>query len=211
VLTFRPSSPIRQLLLLGAHADDIEIGCGGTVLRLIAENPEMIVRYVVFSGSANRQAEARAAASQLLYSASKNDVTFYTFKDGYLPFDPSIKDAFEEIKQTFQPDLILTHRRDDAHQDHRTINALTWNTWRDHSILEYEIPKWDGDIGQPNVFVPLTDLIVDKKISILLSSFASQASKHWFDEETFKGLMRLRGIESNVRYAEAFTARKIVL
>jgi len=211
MLNFDLTRSVGKLLVLGAHADDIEIGCGGTILRLTREIPGLSVKYVVFSGSAQRHAEAQSAADQLLRQANEKSVSLYTFRDAYFSHDASLKDRFESLKQEFQPDLILTHAQSDAHQDHRTINELTWNTWRNHLILEYEIPKWDGDIHRQNFYIRLDDADTLKKVDILLKCYPSQSSKHWFDAETFRGLMRLRGLESNTRYAEAFVARKTVI
>jgi LmbE family N-acetylglucosaminyl deacetylase len=208
------TSRVRRLLCLGAHCDDIEIGAGGTILRLIEANPQVEVKWVVFGARDDtRRQEARAAAKMLLGGA-KNDAEFLNFRDAFMQHDGvAVKETFERIKRDFQPDLILTHHDDDRHQDHRFINQLTWNTWRNHVILEYEIFKYDGDLGRPNVFVPLTQSQVDRKLAVLFESFKSQASKQWFTPDVFLGLMRLRGVECNAasRYAEAFHARKLCL
>jgi LmbE family N-acetylglucosaminyl deacetylase len=202
-----------QILCLGAHSDDIEIGCGGTIIQLAQQYPKVAFHWVVFSAAGVRGEEARRSAK--LFAGSKlKDPILKTFRDGFLPFDGSaVKDVFEELKRTVSPDLIFTHNRKDAHQDHRLLAELTWNTFRNHLILEYEIPKYDGDLGQPSVFVPLDREICRQKVGHLMEVFGSQRSKQWFDEETFFSLMRLRGMECNSAssYAEAFYCRKLVL
>jgi LmbE family N-acetylglucosaminyl deacetylase len=214
VITFEPrfQSPAPRLLVLGAHADDIEIGCGGTLATLLLRYPDAMVSWVVFSGSGERQAEARRSAE--LYTASKSgaDIRFESFRDGRFPFDAHhIKELFDAQLQPFQPDVIFTHSGTDRHQDHRVVSELTWQTFRNHTVLEYEIPKYDGDFGQPNVFATLEAGVLDTKVDRLMQCFASQASKHWFTPETFRGLARLRGVECAAEsgYAEAFYARKI--
>ena len=205
---------LRSVLLLGAHSDDIEIGCGGTVLRLLAESPETGVHWIVFSAGAERAREAESSAARFLATARTRNVEIHQFRDGFFPSEQArIKTYFEEMKAKLDPDLIFTHYRNDLHQDHRVIAELTWNTFRHHTILEYEVPKWDGDMGNPNVYVPLARDVADQKVNILVESFASQAGKHWFDEETFNGLMRLRAMECNAdsRRAEAFYGRKVTL
>lgn len=201
------------VLCLGAHSDDIEIGCGGTVLRLKQRHSDLRIHWVVLTGAGPRAAEARKAAS-LFTAGCHAEVIVKDFRDGYLPHSGSaVKDFFEELKARVQPDLILTHWQGDAHQDHRLVSELTWNTYRNHMILEYEIPKYDGDIGRPSVFVPLESESYLGKVDHLFAAFESQRSKPWFSREMFLGLMRLRGMESNSPsgYAEAFYARKIVL
>ena len=208
-----PEGPL-DLLCLGAHADDLEIGCGGTVLRLLEEHPSTRVRWVVFSTTPTRAREAKLAADIALAAAAEVTVELLEFEDSYFPSQSrEIKDHFEGLKHDFDPDLILTHWGDDAHQDHRTISELTWNTFRDHLILEYEIPKYDGDLGRPDVFVPLTGDQAERKIDLLLDAFESQADKHWFDRELFRGLLRIRGMECRAPegHAEAFFSRKVVL
>ena len=203
-----------RVLCLGAHADDIEIGCGGTILKLLAGYEDLEVYWVVFSADAERKCEAQKSAGLFLKAAKQKTVVIRNFRDGFFPYiGTEIKEYFEELKQGVVPDLIFTHYREDRHQDHRIISDLTWNTYRDHSILEYEIPKYDGDLSSPNCFVPLDTSICREKIQVLRSAFSSQRKKPWFDEEVFLGLMRLRGIETGGpgRYAEAFYARKIVL
>jgi LmbE family N-acetylglucosaminyl deacetylase len=202
-----------HVLCIGAHSDDIEIGCGGTVLRLAQEHPKAVFHWVVFSAIDNREAEARRAAELFAGPALRGPV-LETFRDGFMPFvGAEVKDVFERCKTQFEPDLIFTHNRYDAHQDHRLLSELTWNTFRNHLILEYEIPKYDGDMGRPGVFVPLTADICRKKVEFLLAAFESQRVKRWFREDTFMSLMRLRGMECNAPsgYAEAFYSRKIVL
>jgi LmbE family N-acetylglucosaminyl deacetylase len=206
-------SPLR-ILCLGAHCDDIEIGCGGTVLRLIEEHPTAEFLWVVMSSTPARKEEAQATAERFLKGAARKDIRVLGFRDGYLPYlGVEVKDAFEALKKDFSPDLILTHYRHDLHQDHRLVSDLTWNTWRDHLILEYEIPKYDGDMGIPNVFVPVSEAQAALKIGTILEGYPSQKGRQWFMEDTFYALMRLRGMESNSpsRYAEAFHGRKSVL
>jgi len=203
-----------QILCLGCHSDDIEIGCGGSILRLAAEHPDCVFHWVVFSAIGNRAAEAQRAASRFVDPSRLKGPILKTFPDGFMPFiGADIKNVFEELKQAVSPDLIFTHNRKDAHQDHRLIAELTWNTFRDHLILEYEVPKYDGDMGQPSVFVPLTPEMYEKKVHLIMDTFRSQAGKRWFTRETFLSLMRLRGMECNAAsgYAEAFYARKLAL
>lgn len=205
---------VARVLCLGAHADDIEIGCGGTILRLIERCPRLHVRWVVFSASPARADEAHAAARLFLQGAERIEVAVLGFRDGFFPYDgAAIKEQFEQIKREFAPDLVFTHYRDDRHQDHRQLSDLAWNTFRGHTVLEYEIPKYDGDLGAPNLFVPLADELARRKVRHIVDAFASQRDKQWFDEETFLGLMRLRGVEApaTTRYAEAFYARKLTL
>jgi LmbE family N-acetylglucosaminyl deacetylase len=202
------------ILFLGAHCDDIEIGCGATILRLRESMPEAEIRWLILSSNEARQREAMESAEHFLGKESQDSIRVESFRDGYLPYSGSqIKDVFEEFKHEVSPDLIFTHYRHDRHQDHRLVNELTWNTWRDHTILEYEIPKYDGDLGQPNVFIAISPEQVDRKVKTVLDVFGSQASKDWFDADTLRALMRLRGVESNApnRYAEAFYAPKLVL
>jgi LmbE family N-acetylglucosaminyl deacetylase len=205
--------PVCRVLCLGAHPDDIEIGCGGTLLKLMAQARQLLFHWVVFSSDPAREYEAIQSANRLLRHHRKT-VVVHKFRDGFLPFSGSeIKDAFEELKQRFSPDLILTHHRDDLHQDHRLVSELTWNTFRHHTILEYEIPKYDGDMGAPNLFVPLDESLCRKKIDHLMTHFASQVPKRWFKEDLFSGLLRLRGMECNspTSFAEAFYSRKAIL
>jgi LmbE family N-acetylglucosaminyl deacetylase len=200
-----------RVLVLGAHADDIEIGCGATMLALQQAHP-LDVSWVVLSAHDEREGEARESAEAFLAGAERASVECHRFRDGYLPYvGGEVKDVFEELKGRVEPDLILTHSRDDLHQDHRLVCELTWNTWRDHLILEYEIPKYDGDLGRPNLFVPVSEELAHEKTRLLATAFGSQREKHWFDEELFLGLMRLRGMEAHAAsgYAEAFTSRKV--
>ncbi len=207
-----PAAPLK-ILCLGSHSDDIEIGCGGTILRLLSEVRELDIVWIVFGASNEREQEARNSAALFLSQAKRKEVIIKNFRDGFFPFEgAAIKNYFEVLKRT-SPDLIFTHNRKDAHQDHRLIAELTWNTFRNHLILEYEIPKYDGDLGQPNLFVPLDREFYDKKIRYVMDAFETQRAKPWFAKETFLGLMRLRGMEcvATSGYAEAFYCRKIVL
>jgi LmbE family N-acetylglucosaminyl deacetylase len=206
-------TPLRRVLAIGCHADDVEIGCGGTILGLTRGRTDLEVTWVVLGAHGDRAAEARASAEEFLSGAARSEVVVHGFRDAFMPYHGErVKEAFEELKRV-GPDLVLTHTRDDRHQDHRLACELTWNTFRDHLILEYEVPKWDGDLGRPNVYVPLDDALVERKLELVLRHFSTQAGKHWYDEETFRGLMRLRGLEcaSPSRYAEAFYAPKAVL
>jgi LmbE family N-acetylglucosaminyl deacetylase len=201
------------ILLLGAHCDDIEIGCGGTVMQLARRYPGARFVWVTLSSDAERAAETRAAAARLLESAREHDVRVEEFRGSYFPTDLSaLKDYFEGLK-AIKPDLILTHYRHDLHQDHRVTNELTWNTFRDHLVLEYEIPKFDGDLGVPSVFFPLTRAELDRKCDILTECFPSQAKRAWFSRDTFEAIARLRGIECNAPegFAEAFYGRKLCI
>ena len=204
----------KRLLFLGAHSDDIEIGCGGTVLELAREFTNLEVRWVVFASDPSRAAEAAACAALFLKDVSRTSVMIKDFRDGYFPYlGGAIKDCFEELKREISPDLILTHNREDLHQDHRLVSELTWNTFRDHLIWEYEVPKYDGDFGSPHLFVHLSESVCRRKLDYVLSSYETQRDKRWFSEDTFLSIMRLRGVESNApgRYAEAFYCRKLVL
>lgn len=209
----KPNAPL-TILCLGAHADDIEIGAGGTLLRLLTERPDSTVHWVVFASTPEREAEARASATELLAGCRKAVVEVHAFRESFFPYiGAAIKERFESLKEAIGPDLVLTHHLDDRHQDHRTIAELTWNTFRDHLIAEYEIPKYEGDLGQPNLFVPLTAAVARRKVDLLMRSFPSQATRHWFRAETFESLMRLRGNECNAAegFAEAFHVRKLCL
>ncbi|MGH7580793.1 MAG: PIG-L deacetylase family protein [Gemmatimonadales bacterium] len=201
-----------RILAVGAHCDDIEIGCGGTMLRLAAERPDLEVLWVVFGSTPERAAEARASAAEFLAGFSRWRVVVHDFRDGYLPYDgAAVKDAFEALKTEYTPDIVFTHHRDDRHQDHRLVSELTWNTWRDHLVLEYEIPKYDGDFGSPNVFVPLTSAVVDRKIDLILAHFRTQANKHWLARDLLRAVARIRGMEcvAPEQVAEAFYSRKV--
>jgi LmbE family N-acetylglucosaminyl deacetylase len=213
LLPLESERPLR-LLCLGAHADDIEIGCGGTILRLGTEVPELTVRWVVFSGDSERAAEARTSAAAFLRDVKDNRVDILKFRDGYFPFDGAkIKDTFEALKREFEPSLILTHWQGDAHQDHRLVAELTHNTFRNHLVLEYEIPKYDADLGNPNFFVPLTRDEAQRKIALIRDHFPSQHGRGWFTDETFLAMARIRGIgcRASEGLAEAFYARKLVV
>jgi LmbE family N-acetylglucosaminyl deacetylase len=203
-----------NVLCLGCHSDDIEIGCGGTILRIAEQYPESVFHWVVFSAHGVRRAEAQRAAALFVDDHTRlRGPLLKDFPDGFMPFVGSeVKKACEELK-AISPDIIFTHNRKDAHQDHRLVAELTWNTFRNHLILEYEIPKYDGDLGQPSVFVPLPVEIYQKKVRYIMEAFQSQHPKGWFDPETFLSLMRLRGMECNASsgYAEAFYGRKLVL
>jgi LmbE family N-acetylglucosaminyl deacetylase len=203
-----------RILCLGAHSDDIEIGCGGTILRLLEEDRNAIVHWVVFSSDECRAREAEQAAKLFLSCAKEKTVETNGFEDTLFPSAmKEIKAYFQDLKLRFSPDVIFTHFRNDLHQDHRVISECTWNTFRDHLILEYEIPKYDGDFGSPNVFVPLSRSTCERKVKHILSAFESQKCKRWFTEETFQAVLRLRGVESNSAsdYAEGFYCRKILI
>jgi LmbE family N-acetylglucosaminyl deacetylase len=203
-----------RVLCLGAHSDDIEIGCGGLILSLIARYKSVEIDWVVFSGIGAREREARRSAAMFLKGARRTRVIVEQFRDGFFPYQGAeIKTVFERLKKETAPDLVLTHYRHDRHQDHRVLSDLAWNTFRDHLVLEYEIPKFDGDLGQPNCFVPLTKATCTRKAKYLQAAFGTQRDKHWFSAETFMGLMRLRGMECRAPagYAEAFYGRKVTL
>lgn len=205
--------PLR-ILCLGSHCDDLEIGCGGTILQLIEEYGKVDIQWVIFNSDEEREREARVSADKFLSGVDEPVILIFDYSDGYFPYIGSkIKDRFENLKKDVQPDLIFTHFRHDLHQDHRLINELTWNTFRDHLILEYEIPKYDGDLGQPNFFVHISGSNMDRKIGILMNSFQSQREKPWFSEEAFRSLARIRGIESNSPsgYAEGFHIKKAIM
>jgi len=210
----RSSSAPLRVLCLGAHSDDIEIGCGGLVLQLLGSHKSVDVDWVVFSAVGAREREARRSAALFLRGARRQRVRISSFRDGFFPHEfAAIKEVFEELKIGRNPDIVLTHYRDDRHQDHRVLSDLAWNTFRDHLVLEYEVPKYDGDLGTPNCFAPLDRRICDRKIRYVQKAFGTQRSKHWFDAETFRGLMRLRGMECRAPqgYAEAFYGRKVVM
>lgn len=214
-LRFRPDFPANgTVLCLGAHCDDIEIGCGGSLVELRRSHPDLRFFWVVFSGDAVREAETRAAAAELLDAPAHCTVEVHRFRASYFPHvGAEIKDAFESVRKRVEPDLVMTHFLGDRHQDHRVVAELTWNTFRDHAILEYEIPKYEGDLGHPGVYFPLPPAAVDRKVGTLLKCFASQRDRQWFDADLFRGHLRLRGVECNSpsRYAEAFHARKLLV
>jgi LmbE family N-acetylglucosaminyl deacetylase len=212
---FNPAlNNLRRVLCLGCHADDIEIGCGGTVLRLLKENPGLEVWWVVLSGELERAQEAQQSAAMWLSGAGQRKVICGHFRDRYFPAQWSqIKDFIHGIAAKVDPDLVFTQRRDDVHQDHRLIGELTWNAFRNHLIWEYEIPKYEGDLGQPNVFVSLDEALCRQKVQQLGDAFPSQQGKPWFTADTFWALLRLRGLECNSpsHFAEGFYTRKIVI
>jgi LmbE family N-acetylglucosaminyl deacetylase len=200
-----------SILCLGAHSDDIEIGAGATILELISSGVRLEVLWCVLSANGPRAGEAEASAKAFLAGAAEAEIKLGQFRDGYFPYQGAeVKGWIEALKPQFDPDLIFTHRRDDAHQDHREVCKLTWNAYRDHLILEYEIPKWDGDLGQPNMHMPVSAASMERKIQLLHEHFGTQRSKDWFDAETFRGLARLRGMECRApeRLAEGFVLRK---
>jgi LmbE family N-acetylglucosaminyl deacetylase len=209
-----PNMRSLRVLCLGAHCDDIEIGCGGTILNLAAAKVDMEIRWIVFSSNEERKKEALKSADAFLGSTVNRQVIIHSFRDGFLPYVwGEIKDRFEELKNHFSPDLILTHHSRDLHQDHRLISELTWNTFRNHLILEYEIPKYDGDFGSPNVFAPLNELICRQKIETIIGAYQTQREKSWFARDLFLSVLRVRGMEANASsgYAEGFYCRKAVL
>lgn len=211
---FRPLNSARKILCLGAHSDDIEIGCGGTILRWLEENPGLEVCWVVLSSGRDRKKEAFKSANLFLKGAGKSKVLVEDFRDGFFPYNgTAIKEYVEGLKKQFSPDIVLTHYRDDRHQDHRVVSDLSWNSFRRELILEYEIPKYDGDFGQPNLFVPLNQSICQKKIKYILDVFKTQRVKDWLTEDTLQAVLRLRGVEchSPHKWAEAFYCRKMIL
>ena len=210
-IKFDSKTPLK-ILCLGAHCDDIEIGAGGTLLKFFNEYEIEQVIWIIFASNEVRKAEAIKSAEMFLSGVSNKKIIVNTFRDGYFPFQGTeIKEYFEEIKNEISPDVIFTHYRNDRHQDHRLISDLTWNTWRNQFILEYEIPKYDGDLGIPNFYVELNKDYISNRNKIVIDSFVSQHSKHWFDEATFNALSRIRGLESATLFAEAFYVRKLIL
>ena len=213
-LAFGPEARPLRILCFGAHCDDIEIGAGGTLLRLLAERPGSDVHWVVMSSNPERERETRASAVDFLAAAGQSRVTIQTFRESFLPYrGEEVKDFFEQVKAQAPPDLVLTHHRHDEHQDHRLVAQLTWNTFRDHLILEYEIPKYEGDLGHPNLFVPLPAALAQRKVELILKNYPSQAGRSWFRRETFDAVMALRGVECNAPegWAEAFHCRKATI
>ncbi|MBS0231895.1 MAG: PIG-L family deacetylase [Proteobacteria bacterium] len=216
MIPFELAVPSRRMsiLCLGAHSDDIEIGLGGTLLKWLRTGIELDVYWFVASAVGSRRNEAEKSAAAFLKGASSVCVELADFKDGYFPYQGAdLKTWVESVRARISPDIVFTHRRDDAHQDHRELCKLTWNSFRDHVVMEYEIPKWDGDMGQPNLYVPIEAIDLERKLSLLEEHFGTQRKKDWFDAETFRGLARLRGMECRAeeRYAEAFIARKLCL
>jgi LmbE family N-acetylglucosaminyl deacetylase len=201
-----------EILCLGAHCDDIEIGAGGALLRLLAERPGSSVHWVVFASNEQREREAKASAAEFLSGAGRRSVVVKGFRESYFPFVAAeIKDDFERLKGDVDPDVVFTHHLADRHQDHRLVAELTWNTFRNHLVVEYEIPKYEGDLGAPNLFFPLPESIARRKIDLILRHFPSQAGRSWFRPETFEAVLRLRGVECNAPegWAEGFHCRKL--
>jgi LmbE family N-acetylglucosaminyl deacetylase len=208
------SNSIRSVLCFGAHADDIEIGCGGTILRWLEECDNLEFHWVVLSSNRKRKQEALKGAELFLQGARKKTIRVESFRDGFFPYiGTEIKEYFETVKERVSPDVVLTHYRDDRHQDHRLVSDLTWNTFRKELILEYEIPKYDGDLGQPNVFMQLSEKVCRTKVQYILDVYQTQIQKHWLTEDTLRAMLRLRGVESPAagKYAEAFYCRKMSL
>ncbi|TMC46683.1 MAG: PIG-L family deacetylase [Chloroflexi bacterium] len=213
-LSLHADKPIASVLAIGAHADDIEIGCGGTLLRLAEENPGAEIHWVVLSADGPRVEEARLSAAEFAAGYARSSFEVQGFRDGFFPYDGgAIKEWFEALKGRVSPDVVFAHQRADLHQDHRVVSELTWNTFRNHLIFEYEIPKFDGDFGTPNLFVYLSDSIARRKVDVILSHFVTQHDKRWFTDDLFMASMRLRGMESNspTGRAEAFYCRKLVI
>ena len=207
-------NPLRRVLCLGAHSDDIEIGLGGTMLELAAKRSDLEIWWVVFSAQGPRAEEARESANDFLSGVTNHQIRIGSFRESYFPSEwPSIKDWYEEIRLKFDPEIVFTHYRNDRHQDHRVLSDLAWNTFRNHLILEYEILKYDGDLGQPNLFIPLSEQLASRKVDLLLKHFRTQSTKHWFTRDTFEAMHRIRGIEcaATTGRAEAFYCRKLVL
>lgn len=205
-----PTDEPLRVLCLAAHADDVEIGAGATLLRLQAERP-VVAKAVVFSATAERAAEQERASAMLFEKADAYELDIHGFRENLFPDQWAALKAVLHDTAAFAPDLVLTHRREDRHQDHATIADLTWHTFRDHLVLQYEIPKYEGDLGSPNAYVPVDDRVIERKVEIIRTAFASQADKQWFDADTFKGLARIRGVECNQRWAEAFHSTKFIL
>lgn len=205
-------SQLKTILCIGAHSDDIEIGCGGTILKLINLEPSVEVYWYVFSAAGRRHGEAKRSACEFLRGVRASRFKCFEFRESYFPSQwASIKDVFEKLSTRIHPDVIFTHFRGDRHQDHSLLSDLTWNAFRDHLIMEYEVPKYDGDLGQPNCYVPLEERVCHLKVESIVRNFTTQTAKHWFTNDTFLGMLRIRGIECAARYAEAFYCRKLVL
>jgi LmbE family N-acetylglucosaminyl deacetylase len=198
-----------SVLAIGAHPDDIEIGAGGLLLALSESRPQ--VRYVVLTGTDDRRQEARHAATSFLPSADVT-VSLHDLPEGRLPAVwGTLKDLLEDLARSFTPDLIIAPSTDDAHQDHRTIAQLVPTVFRDQLYLEYEVPKWDGDIGRPTVYFPMTEEVAQRKLELLHKCYPSQRNRDWWDDEMFLGMARIRGMECRARYAEAFYCRKSII
>ena len=213
MLSLPCGSGLREVLFLGAHCDDVEIGCGGTLAALGEQHPAVRVNVVLFAGDAVRAAESRAAIKRLHPGIPEAGIEIHDFRDGFFPAHwAEVKERIEQLRKRVNPDIVFTHHEDDRHQDHRVVCELTWNTFRNHAVVEYEIPKYDGDLGRPNLYVPLSASLVQRKIDALLACFPSQAGKRWFTDDLFRALMRVRGMECNAEsgFAEAFHARKLV-
>jgi LmbE family N-acetylglucosaminyl deacetylase len=208
-----PSDRPLRILALGAHADDIEIGAGGLLLDLLAADRVEAIDWVVLSAEGPRADEARRSAEGLVAGRATLRTEVEAFRERFFPHLPEIKDFVDGLGKRVRPDLVLAPRLEDRHQDHRTVAELTWQAFRDHLVLEYEIVKYEGDLGAPNLYAPLADTVVTAKIEHLMTAFPSQFHHPWYDESGFRALMRIRGIESNAPsgYAEAFTGRKVVL
>jgi len=207
----RPTSPLR-ILCIGAHSDDIEIGCGGTLLRLLAERPGSTVHWAVLSATGEREREARDSAAAFLVDAASVCLELQTFRESYFPYvGADIKDWFNDLRARVEPDLVLCHHRGDQHQDHRTVAQLVWNTFRNHLIAEFEIAKYEGDLGWPNLYVQLSQTLAEHKVDLIMTHFSSQRTRYWFRPETFMATMALRGVEAGGGYAEAFHVRKLVV
>ena len=204
-----------NILCIGAHSDDIEIGCAATLLRLLADGYRLRVTWAVLSAVGERADEARSSAEALLSTrADAVQLDLGAFRDSYFPADfEALKGHFVRLRERANPDVVFTHAMSDGHQDHRLVAELTWQTWRNHLVLEYEVPKYEDDLARPNVFVPVSRAVAQAKVDHLLSHFGSQRSKRWFSSETFAGLLRLRGVQCGAEegFAEAFVSRKLVL
>jgi LmbE family N-acetylglucosaminyl deacetylase len=212
-LTKDEATPLK-ILCLGAHSDDIEIGCGGSILRILSENSNTDVQWIVFAANGERASEATLSAEVFLADAGRKKIVIKEFRDSFFPYiGGEIKQYFETIKQEIVPDQIFTHYRNDLHQDHRLLSELTWNTFRKHFILEYEVIKYDGDLGSPNFFIPLDENTSRKKVDTIFKCFRTQGSRSWFTDDVFFSMMRIRGVECNApeKYAEAFYCRKMIL
>jgi len=203
-----PAGRPLSILAIGAHPDDIEIGAGGTLLSLAAACPGLQARYLVLTGTAERHEEARSAASAFL-PATDVHIDLHELPEGRFPAVwARVKDALEDVARSCSPDLILAPSRADAHQDHRTIGEIVPTVFRDQLYLGYEIPKWDGDLSQPSMYLPLSADVARRKVELLHKCFPSQRVRDWWDDEVFLGMARLRGMECRAPYAEAFTCTK---